>query len=284
MMSTVATARAGSGDNFMVAGGGSAGGLWRVLRAHATPTARPCPRCGGGYPIAPVCFTSGITAIPPDACPRCAQRRGGGTCRCLSCRRGWSSVRRTDAVLGYKHGDVERLVLAAKRVEPWAIVALGRALAGWLLETAAARRYDVVLPVPFHRASLAGRPAHPLTAIYLDARPAVCPPVPLDDLAPPLLVQRRARLGGRTQSERARWRSVRGTVALAFRTRLLRGARVLIVDDVLTSGATVGECARVLLDEGGAAAVDAVVLARQPWRGPRPALITCRPAARPPAR
>jgi len=157
-------------------------------------------------------------------------------------------------------------VLAAKRVERWAIVALGRVLAGWLLEAEARRRYDLVLPVPFHRANLAGRPAHPLTAIYLDARPAVWRTVPLDDLAPPLLVQRRPRPARRGQSERVRWHSVRGAVALAFPTRLVRGAQVLIVDDVLTSGATVAECARVLLDEGGAAAVDAIVLARQPWR------------------
>jgi len=250
----VANARARSGE------------LWRVLRAYATPSARLCARCGDGYSIAPACLASSIRPIPPDACPRCAQRRTGGVCRSLGCLRGWCPIGRTDAVLGYKHGDVERLVLAAKRVERWAVVALARALAGWLLETAVRRRYDLVIPVPFRPAELAGRPAHPLTAIYLDARPAVWPRVPLDDLAPPLLVQRRPRPKRRAQSERGRWQSVSGTVALAFPTRLLRGARVLIVDDVLTSGATVSECARVALDEGGAAAVDVVVLARQPWR------------------
>lgn len=243
--------------------------LWRVLRAHATPHAPPCSRCGNGYPIAPICLAPCIQPIAPDACPRCAQRRDGGACRSLGCRRGWSPLRRLDVVLGYKHGDIERLVLAAKRVDGWAIVALARALAGWLLETAARRRYDLVMPVPFHRAGLRGRPAHPLTAIYLDARPAVWPRVPLDDLAPPLLAQRCSRPPRSTQSERARWQSMRGTVALAFPTRLLRGARVLLVDDVFTSGATLGECARVLLDDGGAAAVDAVVLARQPWRTER---------------
>ena len=244
----------------------ASGELWRVLRAHARPPARPCAYCGNGYPIAPVCLASCVLPIPPDACPRCAQRRVGGVCRGLGCRRGWCPVGRTDAVLGYKHGDVERLVLAAKRVEPWAITALGRALAGWLLETAARRRYDVAVPVPFHHAGLAGRPAHPLAALYLDARPAVWPRVRLDDLAPPLLAQICPRPGRRAQSEWTRWQSIRGTVALAFPTRLLRGARVLLVDDVLTSGATVGECARVMLEDGGAAAVDAVVLARQPWR------------------
>jgi len=253
----------------VVSAGAGPGDLWRVLRAHATPHARPCSRCGNGYPIAPICLAPCIRAIAPDACPRCAQRRAGGACRSLGCRRGWSALRRLDVVLGYKHGDVERLVLAAKRVEGWAIVALARALAGWLLETAARRRYDLVMPVPFHRSGLGERSAHPLTAIYLDARPAVWPRVRLDDLAPPLLVQRCPRPHRLAQSERARWQSIRGTVALAFPTRLLRGAHVLLVDDVLTSGATVGECARVMLDAGGAAAVDAVVLARQPWRTER---------------
>ncbi|HEV2357241.1 MAG TPA: phosphoribosyltransferase family protein [bacterium] len=246
--------------------GPASGELWRMLRAHAAPAARPCRRCGNGYPIAPACLAACITPIPGDACPRCAQPRTGGACRSLGCVRGWSRIRRADAVLGYKHGDVERLVLAAKRLEGWAVTALGRLLAGWLLDAAGRRRYDVVLPVPFHAAGLQGRPAHPLTSIYLGARPAVWPRVRADDLAPPLLVQTRPRPARWAQSEPARWRSVRGTVALAFPTRLLRGARVLIVDDVLTSGATVSECARVILDEGGAAAVDAVALARQPWR------------------
>ena len=244
------------------------GALWRVLRAHATPPVRPCPRCATGYPIAPACFAPCIASIGSDACPRCAQPRAGAACRGLGCARAWSRLHRTDVVLGYKRGDVDRLILAAKRVEPWAIVALGRALAGWLLDTAAHRRYDLVLPVPFHRANLEGRPAHPLTAIYLDARPAVRAHLPLDDLAPPLLVRCRPWSGRQARSERERWRAVRGTVALGFPTRLLRGARVLVVDDVLTSGATLSECARVILDQGGAASVDAVVLARQPWRGP----------------
>ncbi|HET7263698.1 MAG TPA: phosphoribosyltransferase family protein [bacterium] len=244
------------------------GALWRVLRAHATPQARPCLCCGTGYPIAPGCLAPAVVPIGPDACPRCAQPRSGPGCRGLGCARAWSRLGRADVVLGYKRGDVERLVLAAKRVEVWAIVALGRALAGWLLETGVRRRYDVVLPVPFHRANLGGRPAHPLTAIYLDARPAARPRLPLDDLAPPLLVRRRPSSGRWARSERERWRAARGAVRLGYPTRLLRGARVLVVDDVLTSGATLSECARVILDDGGAATVDAVVLARQPWREP----------------
>ncbi len=48
---------------------------------------------------------------------------------------------------------------------------------------------------------------------------------------------------------------------------MLRGARVAVIDDVMTTGATLSECARVLHEQGGAAVVDALVLARQPWAG-----------------
>lgn len=45
------------------------------------------------------------------------------------------------------------------------------------------------------------------------------------------------------------------------RVAALRGKCVLLVDDVLTSGATAGGCAEALL-EAGAASVDVLALAR----------------------
>ena len=200
--------------------------------------------------MTPACLAPCLAAIPAHACPRCAQPRCGDGCASLGCARGWTRIRRIDAVLGYKRGDVERLILAAKRLDAWAIAALARILAGWLLDVAAPRAYDVILPVPFHRASLRGRAAHPLTAIYLNMRPAVRPRIPADDLTPPLLTQTIPQPARRALSEPARWRSVRGSVALGFPTRTLREARVLLVDDVVTSGATVSECARVLKPGG----------------------------------
>jgi len=108
---------------------------------------------------------------------------------------------------------------------------------------------------------------HPLTAVYLDALAALRSERPLDDLAPPFLVQVRAVGPLRGQGKWDRWRAVRGAFALGFATRMLRGARVLVIDDVMTTGATLSECARVLREHGGAAVVDALVLARQPWAG-----------------
>ncbi|MCA1975098.1 MAG: hypothetical protein LDL44_19875, partial [Caenispirillum sp.] len=57
-----------------------------------------------------------------------------------------------------------------------------------------------------------------------------------------------------------RARNVRAAFAVVDAARI-QGRRVLLVDDVLTTGATVGECARTLR-RAGAAAVDVVCLAR----------------------
>ena len=79
-------------------------------------------------------------------------------------------------------------------------------------------------------------------------------------LVPDLLIRRRRTpsQGRRTRLQRAE--NVRG----AFRMRpgaTVEGKRVLLIDDVLTSGATVEECARVLR-RAGAAGVDVLSLAR----------------------
>jgi predicted amidophosphoribosyltransferase len=91
-----------------------------------------------------------------------------------------------------------------------------------------------------------------------------------DELALPLVGSRLERVGDpppQAALPRTKRRlAARGTVALAaplvpwFAPRI-EGAVVLVVDDVLTTGATVNECARVLL-LGGAAEVRAAVCAR----------------------
>jgi ComF family protein len=62
-----------------------------------------------------------------------------------------------------------------------------------------------------------------------------------------------------TASERAA--NVRGAFALQ-RPTAVTGQRVLLIDDVYTTGSTVKECARVLLREGKVAAVGVVTVAR----------------------
>jgi ComF family protein len=81
--------------------------------------------------------------------------------------------------------------------------------------------------------------------------------VPVD---PFLLDRRRETLTQTELTEEERRRNVRG----AFETdpkKSLKGRRVLLVDDVYTSGATVNECSRVLM-RAGAREVTVLTLAR----------------------
>lgn len=75
---------------------------------------------------------------------------------------------------------------------------------------------------------------------------------------------RRTRLGHAQVglSAAARRANIEGAVGVRHADRL-RGRRIILVDDVCTTGATLGECARAAREEGGAAAVFAVTLTRE---------------------
>ncbi len=63
-------------------------------------------------------------------------------------------------------------------------------------------------------------------------------------------------------SRSARIRNIRGAFKLRDGAReSVGGARILLIDDVLTTGATAEECTRVL-KRGGVRAVDVLTLAR----------------------
>ena len=79
-------------------------------------------------------------------------------------------------------------------------------------------------------------------------------------LAPAVLIKKRhtppqTGLGGKERS-----RNVRQAFCVS-RNSTVQGHRILLVDDVLTTGATADECARVLV-AAGAASVDVLTLAK----------------------
>ena len=114
---------------------------------------------------------------------------------------------------------------------------------------------DVVVPVPLHRVREKERgynQAELLAKPLAKRLKLPCQPV--------LLVRTRPRPDKRMLSLDERWESVRG----AFATRpgsQVDNRRVLLVDDVLTTGATLDACARALR-EAGAKAVVGLTVAR----------------------
>jgi ComF family protein len=125
---------------------------------------------------------------------------------------------------------------------------------------AARPRVDLVIPVPLHPARLAERGYN--QAALLGAEVARDLEVPM---APRALARTRHTPQQARLDRAARLRNVAG----AFRVRApaaVRGKRVLLVDDVSTTGATLAACAAALR-EAGAAEVTALVVARTEARG-----------------
>jgi ComF family protein len=114
---------------------------------------------------------------------------------------------------------------------------------------------DVVVPVPLHPARLRERGYNQAEMI---ARP-LTRRLKLK-LGPYLLVRTRPRPDKLRLSRRERWTTVRGAYAMREGVRVDK-LHVLLVDDVMATGATLDACARALR-KAGAARVTALTVAR----------------------
>ena len=115
----------------------------------------------------------------------------------------------------------------------------------------------LIVPVPLHRSRLLMR-RYNQAAVLGNALAKQTGLVAVPDL----LVRRRRTPSQGGLGASARRRNVRGAFAVREgRNSVLRDRRVLLIDDVMTTGATVEACARPLL-RAGAQAVDVLTLAR----------------------
>ncbi len=227
-------------------------GCRRILEAERTF----CPDCDG-------------TVLALDgACPGCAVDDGGEANLCHACRVRPFPFSRARASLVYGGAVAEALVrlkhgrrLAAARL-------LGRFLVP-LLDWAAQEGADAVVPVPLHPRRLRQRGFNQALELAREglairasrARVFGLPEVPLPVWVDALRRQRDTPALGRESAPVRRCR-VAGAFVVSARARArVRGRRLLLVDDVMTTGATFAECARTLLD-AGACEVRVAALAR----------------------
>jgi ComF family protein len=212
-----------------VGGDGLCPDCWSQLPLIAPPY---CPRLGIPfvYDPGPGILSMEAIAAPPAYGRSRAAARYDGIAR--------------DLVHAFKYGD-----------RPDLAILLGRctALAGAELLAGA----DALVPVPLHWRRLWMRRFNQSAA--LAAAIATLSGVPS---APFALVRARAtqRQVGLTRSERAR--NIQGAFRVPPESRsAVLGRRLVLVDDVLTTGATAEACARALL-RAGAVNVDVLVFAR----------------------
>lgn len=136
-------------------------------------------------------------------------------------------------------------------------LAAGRSLAAlWLRESAPPPLPDLILPVPLHRGRLRQRGHNQALELARPLSRGLGLPLRHD-----LLLRPRATSAQSELDAVARRRNVRGAFALHADARL--PDHVAIVDDVMTTGSTLAECARVLR-RAGVARVVVWALARAP--------------------
>ncbi|MBP2232327.1 ComF family protein [Azospirillum agricola] len=206
--------------------------------------------------LCPGCW-SGLSFIAPPFCARCglpfeyAAQEGNVCGACLAAPPAFARARAVlvyddgsrPLVLGFKHGD---RIHAADAYGGW----LARAGKELLADA------DLLAPVPLHRGRLFRR-RYNQAALLAQALAKRCGVPAVPDL---LLRQRATPTQGGLNRE-GRHRNVRGAFRLRCGPASVEGKRVVLVDDVLTTGATLAECARVL-GRAGAARVDVLTLAR----------------------
>ncbi|MBO0834045.1 MAG: hypothetical protein J2P28_00830 [Actinobacteria bacterium] len=245
---------------------------------------RDCHHCArfdcGPADVCMACANRQLSRPGPGACAACAQfLTGDGRCPNELCR---SPRRRIGTIhaVGYQSGALRRVIRAYKYggVRTWSVV-LGRLVLAWLEENMAADPPGLIVAnptftgaacVPGHVSS-SGSPGFAHTEAVLRAAAAADTSGRwrFDTTMSAAIVKTRLTLKSADAegwSKRAAGTELREALRIPEPARTA-GQFILVYDDICTTGTQLDSIAACLLDEGGAARVEGLVLARAPWRG-----------------
>jgi predicted amidophosphoribosyltransferase len=239
-----------------------------ALRTAGFPN---CPGCAylraGSASVCAACADAELARPGSDCCVICAQRLDGpGSCPNELCHSARRRIGRIHAI-GYQTGPLRRAINNYKYRDVRGLcVVFGRILLGWLDEHMAADPPDLIVANPSFVGPGGQRFAH--TEAVLAAAALAdgghrwrFDPAAIIKTAPTL-----RSADGQAWSKRVSGNELRDALTIPDPTQTA-GRFALVFDDVCTTGTQLDAVAGVLLDQGRAARVEGVVLARALWRG-----------------
>jgi len=242
------------------------------------PDCHGCCAFRAGPPAVCLACARHTLDVPSAAsCPVCSQSpRADGTCANELCRRPDRRIGRIHAI-GYQSGALRRVVNSYKYrgTRSWSVI-LGRLLLAWLEENLAGDQPGLIVANPGY-AGPGGQPFGHAEAVLAAAATAAAAAAadagggaawPFDAGSPAAIVKTGPTLrsaDAQAWSKRVSGNELRGVLRIPDRARTA-GKFVLVYDDICTTGTQLDEVAGCLVDQGGAARVEGIVLARALWR------------------
>lgn len=232
------------------------------------PDCRGCARFSTGPAgLCAACARPQLQLVTADSCPVCCQHLDrNGKCPNELCHNPRRRIGRIHAI-GYQAGQLRHVINNYKyRGGSYWPVILGRLLLAWLDETMATDRPDLILANPSYTGPGGQLFAH--TEAVLAAAAVAGSSWPFDLGTPAAIVKTGPTL--QSADEPAWYKrfaavDLRGTLRIPDPAKT-EGRFVLVYDDICTTGGQLDTVAGCLLDDGRAARVEGVVLARAPWR------------------
>jgi predicted amidophosphoribosyltransferase len=232
-----------------------------------------CHRCDyfrtGPAEVCLACASRRLDVPGRDTCWVCSQRLvRGGRCPNELCRSAGRRIARIHAV-GYLSGPLRRAINDYKYrgKRSWSVL-FGRLLLAWLAEHVAADPPGLIVVNPSFVAPGGQLFAHTEAVLAQAARQDRAGRWRFDTATPAAITKTGPTLESADSlawSKRASGEDLRSVLAVSDRSRIA-GQRVLVYDDICTTGRQLDAVAECLLDRGGAARVEGIVLARALWR------------------
>ena len=231
-----------------------------------------CPQCtylrNGPPRTCLACATQTFEGIAPNACPICNQMLDGDECPNWLCSDPTRRITRIRAI-AYSSGPLRTKILNYKYDgrTGWSLI-FGRLLLAWLDHNPREESPDLIIASPTYLGEGGASFGHTEAVIDVAADEDVLSEWPFDTADPKALLKISATsqsAGSSASAKRAAAAELANALQIPDRDRIA-GKRILVYDDVCTTGNQLNVVAGFLIDEGGALSVEAVVLARAPWR------------------